>query len=128
MLDVKEETLAFVGHILDDERGDDVVQESGFRVQDTRVGTFSTRAVGAVDPDSSSTTLRLNINRSPVFASTRVTRAFTFVQVVSSVVGLSVGILGAFKAAFALYERRCGEHMEWMCGRTGRLLAEKEAV
>ena len=92
------------------------------------MGALLSRAVTEIDPAASTTTLRIQVSRSPVFASTRVTRAFTFVQVVSSIVGLTVGILGAFTASFAIFERICGEQMVWMCGKTGRILTEEEAM
>lgn len=109
MLDVRDESVALVGHILDDERGGGLVQRTGFRVQDMRSGVTSSRTIVSIDPSSSSTTLRLAVSRSPIFASTRVSPVYTLPQVVSSIVGLTVGILGGFKAAFSAFERALGE-------------------
>lgn len=109
MLDVRQENLALVGHILDDERSGLAVQASGYRVQDMRSGASTTRTVAAIDPSSSRTTLRLDVGRSQVFASTRIYTLYTFPQVVSLIGGLTVGILGAFKAAFAMFEKVLGD-------------------
>lgn len=128
MLDTRRETIAFVGHILDDDRGGELRQTNGYRVQDMRSGASTTRPAGAIDPVDSSTTLHLQIGRSAVFASTKISTVYSFGQVVSSVVGLTVGILGGFKAAFAAFERVFGSQLVWLCGMSGRVVTEEEAM
>ena len=49
-------------------------------------------------------------------------------QLVSSIFGLAIGIMGAVKAAFVAFEVVLGTRMVWLCGPTGLVATEEEAM
>ena len=128
MLDVQSETVALVGHVLDDERMTPARAVDAFITQDLAQGVPTTRSIQGIDPGTSSTSLSLTVQPSTVFATTKLTTVYTFTQLVSAIVGVVIGIMGAFTAGFATFEKTLGPRMECLCSRTGLVETEAEAM
>ena len=128
MLDVQSESVALVGHVLDDERVTPAKAVDAFITQDLAQGVPTTRSVQGISPEVSSTALSLTVQPSTVFATTKLTTVYTFTQLVSAIVGVVIGIMGAFTAGFATFEKTLGPRLECLCSRTGLVETEAEAM
>lgn len=126
MLAERTEAIALVAHLLDNEVTGE--QSSGLRPQNALTGATTTRPVDGIDPSNTVTVLTIHLERSGVFATTRVLPAYSLAQVISSIVGLTVGILGGVKAAFAVFERLLGERLAWLVGAPGLVATEADAL
>jgi len=128
MLDTQSEVVGFVSHLLDDQRGSSPINKDGIFVQNRLAGSAESRAVDSIDPSKTTTNLRIRVERSTVFATSRITPVFTLAQLVSSILGLALGILGGFKVAFAVFEWYAGSSFKWLLGHTGVIGSEDEAI
>lgn len=79
-----------------------------------------------IDSDSARTQLRIELQRSGIFATTTVVPALSLIQIATSIVSLSVGVIGGVRLAFATFERHAGESVSWLCGPTGLVTTEEE--
>jgi hypothetical protein len=123
-----QERLALVGHILDDSRATPAAQQSGLIVQDLRSATTTLGDATRIDPAKTVTTVTLLLEPSSVFASTDLQNVFTETQLLSAILGMVFGILGSFTAGFAMFETLLGRRIRWLCGDTGIIESESEAL
>jgi Leucine-rich repeat (LRR) protein len=129
MLRRREEVVSLVAHTLTDSRNPVQVQLSdGFIPQNLNRPSIETADSSQLRPLQAKTTLSLVVERSTVFADTTVTNKYTFIQLISSIFGLSVGVLGAATVVFAQLEKRCGHALNPLCGDTGIVGSEEQAL
>lgn len=81
-----------------------------------------------VNPALARAELRLVVERSAVFSDLRISQISSETQLISAIAGIVVGVLGAFASGFRTFEAHCGERLVWMCGPTGRIATEADAL
>jgi len=122
------EAITVIPHLTTDSRSSPARQTTGFVVQDARLREASVGAIDDVRPSSSDVALSLRLQTSAVLATVSLTSVYTLTQLLSAIVGVVVGILGSFGGLFSSFERTVGKRLVWLCGRTGLVSSEEEAM
>lgn len=148
MLERHSETLALVPHVAIDETptggmlggrsssassvdvpgGSKGRVSTGLIPQDLSREATSRTSEADVNPIVAHAELRLLVERSAVFSDLRISQISSETQLLSAIAGIVVGVLGAFASGFRVFEAHCGERLVWMCGPTGRIATEADAL